>query len=124
VAKWNLGRVKGNVWYTGSSYVGIEHPLHGDMFLNSKTSVVYQYQENIGWVKITETITTPSEYYSREQIDEIIASLVSRIEKLENNQGSGEDTTNISFVDENGNQSTLIFVDENGNESQIIFEEE
>lgn len=124
MAKWNLGRVKGNVWYTGSSYVGIEHPLHGDMFLDTTTSFVYQYQENYGWVKITENITTPSEYYSKKQIDEIIASLVSRIERLENNQGSGETITNISFVDENGNQSILIFVDENGNESQIIFEEE
>ena len=127
MAKWNLGRVKGNVWYTGSSYVGIEHPLHGDMFLDKNTSFVYQYQENVGWVKITETITTPSEYYSKEQVDEIVASLVGRIATLEklvaSGGGSGE-TTNLLFVDEEGNESTLIFVDEHGNESQIIFEEE
>ena len=128
MAKWNLGRVKGNVWYTGSSYVGIEHPLHGDMFLDKNTSFVYQYQENDGWVKITETITTPSEYYSKEQINEIVASLVGRIATLEKlvasgGGGSGE-TTNLLFVDDEGNESTLIFVDEYGNESQINFEEE
>lgn len=129
MGKINLGRVKGNVWYTGSSYVGIEHPLHGDMFLDKNTSFVYQYQENDGWVKITENITIPSEhYYSREQIDEIVASLVGRIATLEKlvasgGGGSGE-TTNLLFVDDEGNESTLIFVDEYGNESQIIFEEE
>ena len=112
----NLGRVKGNTWYTGSSYVNIAHPLHGDMFLDKNTSFVYQYQENVGWVKITETITTPADYYSKEQVDEIVASLVGRIVTLENlvasGGGSSGEITNLSFEDEDGNESQLIFEEE------------
>lgn len=50
-----VGRVKGSMWYVGTDYSLITNPLENDMFINSETSEVYQF-ENAEWKKKTSLI--------------------------------------------------------------------
>lgn len=109
----NLGRVKGNIWYTGNNLNEVTKPFEGDIFLNTTNKKIYQFKSG-NWVEISQLpinvsdLINDKKYATEDYVNDILSNFSSLdLKTVDSLPTSNISTTSIYLLKVNGDVNNI-----------------